>query len=156
MPTGASGLSANFTAASAPTAGTVTLQKGSVINDTVYVDVVVTDVVTLFGASIKLDYDSTRVIWTGSYAQGSVLEGGGATIYEVALDGSVGEGRMIIGIVGSSAVSGSGTLISLPFKVIRSGTSEIAFNSDSRLTDADAPVPNSLSLLFYGGEMTGF
>ena len=139
---GGPALTAYFTSLSSnPYPGSLTLQKNSANKDTVYIDVKVTKVNNVFGASIKIDYDASKVKWAGSYREGDFLEKSGASpTYRIALDGNEGEGRLVVGVSLVSPVvpvSGSGTVITIPFKVIARGDSAISLY-DSILADSFA------------------
>lgn len=121
-----------------PGAGTVTLQKGSTSGSIVYIDVVITSVNNVGGAAIKLDYDSSKVHWAGSCEEGDFFSSAGVKLKTIALDAGL-EGSLVIGITGNEDVTGSGTLLRIPFRVIATGESAITFSSDSALTDSMAP-----------------
>lgn len=151
-PTGAS-LVADFLASS-PASNSVSLQKNRISGDTVYLDVKATGVNGVFGASIKFNYDATKVKWGGTHETGNFLEGGGSSpTYQVALDGSTGEGKLVVGVALSSGtpVSGNGTIVTIPFKVIASGNTNITFSGDSKLTDNASPVPSVVSVTSWDG-----
>lgn len=134
------------------------LQKGTTFYDTVEIDVRIKDLSRVFGASIKIAYDAKKLKWAGSYRKGGFLEKGGALpAYKVALDGNSGEGRLIIGaslMPPAVPVSGSGTIITIPFRVITKGKSTISLY-DSILADSSANVIATISD-YKAGTITGF
>lgn len=148
----------DFSPASSASSGSVTLQKNSVAGDVVIVDVLVTGVNGVFSADIKLEYDSSQVRWGGYKVKGNFLElNGSVPTYNVKLYNGI-EGKLVIGaslIAPDGEVSGSGTLLSLPFKVLGSGSWAVSF-SDSKLTDSTAPIPNEIPVSWYGGTITGY
>ena len=147
------GLTADFTPAStSSSSGTVTLQKSSTSGDTVYLDILATGVTGVFGADIKIDYDATKVSWGGSHQVGGQFAGGNS--YS-SLDGGV-EGRVVIGVTGTSEASGDIVIVTVPFKVIGRGGSSITISTDSQLTDSTAPVPAEISISsWHGGDVEG-
>jgi hypothetical protein len=138
--------------------GPVTLQKNSINGDIVEVDVKISKVNSVFGASIKIAYDAKKLNWTGSYRKGDFLEKGSTLpSYQAALDGDSGEGRLIIGvslIPPAVPISGSGTIITIPFKVIAKGKSTISLY-DSIVADSSA---NAIATItdYKAGTITGF
>lgn len=149
-------LVADFTAVS-PASNSVSLQKNRTSGDTVYLDVKATDVGNVFGASVKLEYDASNVKWGGTYETGAFFTG--SPTYNVALDGITGEGKLVIGVAmqsGSPMVSGSGVIVTIPFRVIATGNTPIAFSVDSKLTDNASPIPNVVSATSWdGGTLIG-
>jgi len=153
-PAGPSGLIAGFV--SEPAANvSVSLEKYSVSGDTVYLAVKINSVDNVFGANLKIVYDETKATWGGTWQPGTFLEAGGATNYEVNLDGSEEEGLLLVGVAGSSEVSGSGTLIIIPFRVVAVASSEITFSTDSKLRDGTEPIPLEIPVSFTGGTISG-
>jgi len=152
-------LSADFTPDAGTSSGTVSLQKMSVISDIVYLDIYINNIDNVYGASIKLDYDSSKVRWvdTRNYQSGNFLEKSGEQpFYVVALDGQTGEGRLVVGVsllASATPASGSGTLITIPFRVTSRGSSSISLNSSFLIDSSGSPVSVSAR---SGGTVLGF
>lgn len=105
----------------------------------------------VYGAAFDVDFDSTKMTYN-SYVAGSFLESGGNTVnYQVGLQ-SGNSGKLVIGISRQgvvSGVSGSGTLVTLKFRV--TGNSSVAFsNYDLR----DSSNQAILGISWYGGTVT--
>ena len=146
---------ADFTAGT-PASNSISLQKNRTSGDTVYLDIKATGVGNVFGASLKLEYDPSKVKWGGTYEEGDFFTG--SPTYNVALDGSTGEGKLVIGVSlqsGDTMVSGDGVIITIPLRVIESGNTAIAFSRDSKLTDNVSPIPNEVSVSFSEGTIQG-
>ena len=144
---------ADFTDDAAGATPRVYLQKNSASGNTVYLDVMVAGVTNLHGASLKLDYNSTKVKWGGSHQVGTVLTGG---LDESGLDAGI-EGSVVIGVTGTGEVAGEGVIVTVPFTVIAAGDSAITIDAArSALTDSTSPDPNVLNVSFWdGGTISG-
>ncbi len=151
-------LSADFNPDSGSSSGTVSLQKMSVTNDIVYLNIDIDNIYDVYGASIKLDYDSSKVKWvnTESHQDGNFLEKSvGQPFYAVALDGQAGEGRLVIGVsllASETTVGGSGTLITIPFRVISKGSTSISLDSSILLDSTGEQISVSS---WNGGTILG-
>lgn len=143
-------LTADFVAlTSSPASGSVTLQKNRVVGDVVYVDVKITNLSHVFGADIRLDYDKSKVHWTGSYEPGNFLEKGGTPQYWIS---STGDEFTVVLFGGQGTeVGGSGVLLTIPFKVTASVDVAISFNLASRMTDSTAPNPATIAVSSWNG-----
>lgn len=150
-------LNAQFTpSAPSPPSNSVTLQKESLSKSIVYIKILATQVTGVYDATFSLDYDSTKVKWTGQQFSGGFFETSAVPLYAVALDGGVGEGRLVVGVTltgGATPVSGDGVIITIPFQVIKAGTSSIDFDVNAALYD------NTLTAIagptWSGGDITG-
>jgi len=115
------GAGVNFTPGSA-TAGSITIQPGTISGDSFELLITATDIPDFFGAAIRLLYDPATASFDSFSSAGSFLEGGGvSTQYEVvefpAGDLAVGATRLQngSGTVAGVDVTGSQTLLSLSF-----------------------------------------
>lgn len=105
----------------------------------------------VYGAAFDVDFDSTKITFD-SYVAGSFLESGGNTVnYHMGLQ-SGNNGKLVVGISrqGSvSGVSGSGTIVTLKFKV--TGNSSVAFSNYELRDSNNLPISG---INWYGGSIT--
>jgi len=144
---------ASFVAEKSAVPGSVTLQDGGGTGDTIYIDVVLTDVNNVFSTSIYLDYDPLVVNWSGSSSSGDFLEKSGSSpVYSLSLQNGI-EGTLVIGISllnPATPVSGSGTMVTIPFKVLARGSSPVTF-SNLQVFNA---LPSEIGVSSGGGTIT--
>lgn len=136
---------------STPGSNSVYLAQNNIIGDDLTIDIKVNNLSSgIYGAAFNVDFDSSKIMYE-SYTNGSFLEqGDNSATYQVALQ-SNNSGRLVLGISRQgnvSGVMGSGTLITLKFRV--AGSSSLSF-SDNELRDSSNQV---ISTTWYGGEVT--
>ncbi len=130
---------------------TVSMAERSASGDQVTVDVDVTGVTGVYGASLEISFDSGHVDFVGHYP-GTFLEQGGYTVSYLARQPSAG--RLVFGIQRTGPVPGAdstGTLplIRLNFRAKSQGSFPVAFLSASALLDTQVHViPN---VTWHGG-----
>ncbi len=145
---------ASFTAAkSDPDTMDVTLQRKSQSSDSFTVDVVITDVNGVFSASFDLVYDGTLLDYL-NYTEGDFLNGDGATTSFLISEQS---GRLVIGasrlgqVPGINAV-GDRVLMSIAFRVKKTGSTSVSFENNSLLDSGGTPIQG---LEWFGGTGSG-
>lgn len=95
------------------------------------IDVKVGSVSDAYGAGFDVDFDSSKLSYDG-YVAGGFLENGIDTVNYNVTTQPGNSGKLIVGIsrLGSvGGVSGSGTIITLKFKVVTSGNSPVTFSN---------------------------
>ncbi len=116
------------------------LSSGSVLA----IDIKVDSVSNVFGAAFDIDFDSTKMIYSG-YSAGSFLEGSGNSVTYIA---SQAVNKLIVGVsrqAPSGGQSGSGTLVTLKFNV--TGGTSASFSNNS-LKDSSG---NTISATWSSG-----
>ncbi|MEW5807662.1 MAG: cohesin domain-containing protein [Acidobacteriota bacterium] len=145
---------ASFTAAkSTPDAMDVTLQKKSVSGDSFTVDVVITDVNGVYSAAFDLVYDGTILDYLNS-TEGNFLKKDGASTSFI-VDPQTGRlvvGASRLGQVGGVDAVGNEVLMSIAFKVRKTGSTSISFENSSLL---DANVTSIQGVEWFGGTASG-
>lgn len=107
---------------------------------------------SLHGASIKIDYNASKVKWGGFHQVGDLLTGG---FDDSGLAGGV-EGSVVLGVTGTGEVDGEGVIVTVPFVVIASGNSFITINgTESKLTDSKSPPIEHTVSSWEGGTIIG-
>lgn len=105
--------------------------------DTVAVDVKVEGVNNVYGAAFDVDFDSTKMTYTGC-TQGSFLEQSGGCMANPQPGTS---GKLVVGISRqgtANGVSGSGTLVTLMFRPTES--SSVTFSNASLKDSSNQPI----------------
>ncbi len=154
---GSSLISADFTPSTPnPGADMVTLQKGTANANNVVVDVRVTDVNGVFGASFDVLYNTAQAAFVG-YTAGDALAGGNTPLYDVQ---QPTPGRLVVFATRQGAgatgvdITGTKTLIKLTFRVDRAGSSTMSFQNGELLDDQNPPQPIP-GIAWSGGTLTG-
>lgn len=132
---------------SSPTDNSVYMAKNDILSsgDVIAIDVKANNITgQVYGAAFDVDFDSSRVTYD-SKVEGSFLEqGGNSPTYLVSLQ-SGSTNKLVIGISrqgASSGVPGSGTIVTLKFRV--TGNSSLAF-SNKELRDSSAQPISGIS-----------
>jgi hypothetical protein len=117
--------------------------------DILAIDIKANDISSnVYGAAFDVKFDSSKITYD-SYVSGSFLESGGNTVnYQVGLQ-SGNSGKLVVGISRQgpvSGISGSGTLVTLKFKV--TGISVVVF-SNNVLKDSSNQTISGIN--WYGG-----
>lgn len=145
---GGGALSVTFTASNSnPPANSISLQGASASGPAFTVNVNVTDVVDLYGASYTLTWSPGVLEYIGAANSGYF---GAGDNFQVALENGA-QGRLVVGHtrVGSvPGVTGSGTLHTLSFRAIAAGSTGVQFES-VRLADSTGAVIANVQ--FFGG-----
>jgi hypothetical protein len=156
------GLVATFEGACVPGnacyAGTVTMQAGSASGSVFEVNVVLNKLNTVIGAaSLLVDFDPTFLSYQG-FTKGTALGNGAQTTYIVTP--SSGEVRVSIAVGGGKSISSADTMITLSFKALKAGLSNLsfrdkdAFDGSALLTTGGAIIPAGGSAGWSGGLAT--
>ena len=145
-------LVASFTPAkSTPDALDISLQKKSQSGDSFTIDVVITDVNNVYSASFDLVYDGALLDYL-NYTEGNFLNDGATTSFLV----SEQSGRLVVGatrlgqVPGVNAV-GNKILMSIAFKVKKTGSTSVAFENNNLLNSTGAPI----QVEWFGGTASG-
>jgi len=142
-----------------PGAGSVTLQKRSAVSNLVTIEVSVTDLEGIFAATFDLVYDPTLARYVTA-EEGDLLDGDGAATSFLVTEAP---GRLVVGLtrlqngsgdVPDVAATGSASLVTFTFRVLRADTGTIDFDGGSprAITDRDG-VPRPAS--WGGGTLVG-
>jgi hypothetical protein len=150
---GGNSLGAGFVPAQpSPGSNTAAMGTGTYGGSTVGIQVTVTDTNAVYGASFRVDYDSTRVQYVG-WSPGLLLEQGGQhPTYQVDghTSGTVFVGASRTGNAPAVNVTSTETLIVLNFRVLQPGDTPLQF-ADEQLYNGQVP-PQSLSgIHWFGG-----
>lgn len=92
------------------------------------IDIKVDSVSNVFGAAFDIDFDSTKMTYSG-YSAGSFLESGGNSVTYIATQAA---NKLIVGVsrqAPSGGQSGSGTLVTLKFNIIGGGSASFSNNA---------------------------
>lgn len=151
-PTTTTNSSISFSSSGIGGNNTVYMAYNNVSNNILAIDVKAGSLSSgVYGAAFDVDFDSSKMIFD-SYVAGSFLENGGNTVsYQVGLQ-SGNSGKLIVGISRQgnvSGVTGSGTIVTLKFKVTSAGS--LAF-SNSAIMDPSNQVISGIS--WSGGTVT--
>lgn len=134
---------------SAPSSNTVYMTKNSSLSsgDTLAIDVKANGLSgNVKGAAFDVDFDSTKITYS-SYAEGNFFGSGSSTIAALQQGSS---SKVVVGVsTGSGTVTGSGTIVTLKFKV--KGNSSVAF-SNYELRDSSNQSVSGIS--WSGGTVT--
>lgn len=120
------------------------LSNGSVLG----IDIKVDSVSNLFGAAFDVDFDSTKMTYSG-YSAGSFLETGGNSVTYIATQTV---NKLIVGVskqAPSGGQSGSGTLVTLKFNV--TGGTSASFSNNILKDSSGNDIPATWS---SGGSVT--
>ncbi len=147
-------ISASFTPAkSDPDALDVSLQLQSRSGSTFTVDVVITDTNGVYSASFDLVYDGSLLDYL-NYTEGTFLNKDGASTSFLISEQS---GRVIVGAtrlgqVGGVDATGDEILMSMAFRVRKTGSGSISFEN-SNLLDSNGTVIQGVE--WFGGTASG-
>ena len=95
------------------------------------IDIKASNVSDVYGAAFDVDFDSTKMSYSG-YSAGSFLEGGGNSVNYQATLQSGNSGKLIVVASRQGSVegaTGSGTLVTLKFNV--PGGSSVSFSNNA-------------------------
>lgn len=110
------------------------------------VSVMVSNVSDLYGYNFSLSFDAS-LLQAASFTEGSFLSAGGSTYFDVVgFDNTAGMISFVYGGIGTpgAGVSGSGTLATLHFNAIGTGTSALNFiAADTTLVNSSIDPSNS-------------
>lgn len=124
-------------------------QNSSLSNgDFLAIDIKANDISSnVYGAAFDVKFDSSKITYD-SYVSGSFLESGGNMVnYQVGLQS--GNSKLVIGISRQgpvSGISGSGTLVTLKFKV--TGSSVVVFSNNALKDSSNQTISG---IIWYGG-----
>ncbi|HEV8335594.1 MAG TPA: cohesin domain-containing protein [Candidatus Polarisedimenticolia bacterium] len=108
-------------------AGTVTMQAGSASGNVFEVNMVLNKLNTVIGAvSMLVDFDPTFLSYQG-FTKGTALGNGVQTIYIVTP--TSGEVQISITPGGGKSISSADTMITLAFKALKAGQSNLSFRN---------------------------
>ncbi|HXV75659.1 MAG TPA: cohesin domain-containing protein [Candidatus Polarisedimenticolaceae bacterium] len=155
-PGGGSGiLAGNFTPDNPdPGANTVSIH-GSSNTNIVTLNVTVTGVTDVFGASFDVTYDPTMTEFV-NWSPGSLLESNNQQVsYQI---NSQQAGRLVVGVARTTPSGGANAgistgLVKLLFRVTQAGASQVRFERAGLLNSADPPQSIG-GIVFAGGTLT--
>jgi len=133
-------------------AGSVTMQKGAVSGSVFEVQVVLNKLNTIIGAaSLFVGFDPTLVDYQG-FTKGPALRVGSTDATYLLTEGT-GELEISITPVTAKSLTSAQTMITLTFKALKAGSSNLTFK-DSDILDGSAlyaPAPGPIILLGADG-----
>jgi len=146
--------------AHAPEADSVrlVLNPGASHDDIVAIDVVAQDVPPAYAAAFDVDFDSGILEWAGGsetnnpdgFSKGDFFGSGSVMIgHEILVGGDTNYDKVIVGVVGDffSPDSGSGTIVTLNFRLVGTGQSQVDFSASNLIKEDGSFTPTS----WYGG-----
>jgi len=122
-----------------PTVTFEPVSQEAVLGDSFYLDVVVKDVEDLYGFQFQLSFDP-EIVEAISLVEGDFLSTGGSTFFKAGeIDNTAGTIDWTYGLLldGVPGVSGSGSLTTLNFNAIGSGTTLLTL-SNVKLVDSSS------------------
>jgi hypothetical protein len=121
-------------------------------------DVAAFEVNNVAAAEFDVDFDSTALEWAGATAndaagfdKGTFFDS--SSIYtignEIAASGAVNKNKLVVGVIGNPASpkSGSASIMTVKFKIIRNATTALSFSNNNLLK----PDFTTTSSTWYGG-----
>lgn len=148
----ASAAAFDFTGTTSPGDNTIYMAKNSSlsIGDIIAIDVKSNNISSgVFGAAFDVDFDSSKITYD-SYVAGNFLEQGGATVHYEAILQSDNSSKLVAGITRQTGTAtGSGTLITLKFKVTSGST--VGFSRNELRDQSNLTI---LGTTWSGGTVT--
>ncbi len=134
----------------------VTLALQSVTDDMVFINVLANSITNgnVHGAYFDLTYEDAYLRFAG-YKAGNFLENGGTVTYQVGLDSADPDSIVCAAsLLGhDTAVSGSGTIMTIKFERVLSGTTRFVF-MNNHLRDNSFPDGNIITgISWYGATL---
>ncbi|MCJ7817010.1 MAG: cohesin domain-containing protein, partial [Candidatus Aenigmarchaeota archaeon] len=136
----------------------LSLNTGKSTGGIVAIDVVAYQVTNVYSAAFDLDFNSSVLEWAGRFTHdpdGYERETffGTSALYEIGpeiyVNGTRNKNKLVTGAIGnpSSPQNGSGSLMTIKFKVVGSGTTAVSFSNNNLIR----PDMSFTSSSWYGG-----